>query len=362
MTPIGRRDLLKGGGAALLAGFPPGITAVGEPPPKSPERRIKVGQIGVAHGHATKLSTYRESPDYEVVGIVEPDEALRKRAADLPAFRGLPWMTRDQLLNTPGLEAVLVETRVQDLLETAEHCVAAGKHVHLDKPAGASLPRLRKLLDAATAKGLMVQMGYMYRYNPGVILLRECLIRGWLGEIFEVHAVMSKVVPLADRERFAAFPGGMMFELGCHLIDLIVGLCGKPDVVTPYLRDSASAEVGLMDNTLAVLQYPKVLATVKSSALEVEGFGRRHLVVCGTGGTLQIQPLDDPSVRLTLEKPCGEYRAGTQEIKLPKFVRYVADAAHMAKSLRTGEIQFTTPHDLDVQEAVLRASGMPIDA
>lgn len=358
MTALDRRALLKGSGAALLAGLYPHVAPADDPP----ARRIKVGQIGVGHGHATKLSVYRASPDYEVVGIVEPDEALRRQAESQPAFRGLPWMTREQLLNAPGLEAVLVETRVQDLLENAEHGIAAGKHVHLDKPAGASLPRLRKLLDAATANGLMVQMGYMYRYNPGVILLQQCLARGWLGEIFEVHAVMSKVVPGADRERFAAFPGGMMFELGCHLIDLVVGLCGKPGAVAPYLQDAASAEFGLTDNALAVLQYPRALATVKSSALEVEGFGRRHLVVCGTEGTFQIQPLDDPSVRLALAKPCGEFRAGTQEIPLPKFERYVADAAEMAKSLRTGQIPSTTAHDLDVQETVLRASGMPIDA
>ena len=37
-------------------------------------------------------------------------------------------------------------------------------------------------------------MGYMYRYNPAVVLLREFLKKGWLGEVFEVHAVMSKVV------------------------------------------------------------------------------------------------------------------------------------------------------------------------
>ncbi len=37
-------------------------------------------------------------------------------------------------------------------------------------------------------------MGYMYRYNPAIMLLRECLKQGWLGDVFEVHAVMSKVL------------------------------------------------------------------------------------------------------------------------------------------------------------------------
>ena len=50
---------------------------------RSPTRnkpRIKIGQIGVGHAHATKLQVYRESPDYEVVGIVEPNKELRERA------------------------------------------------------------------------------------------------------------------------------------------------------------------------------------------------------------------------------------------------------------------------------------------
>ena len=54
-------------------------------------------------------------------------------------------------------------------------------------------------LDAAQKKKLLVQMGYMYRYNPAVVLLRQMLDRGWLGEPFEVHTVMSKVVAPAER-------------------------------------------------------------------------------------------------------------------------------------------------------------------
>src|SRR3954451_10459681 len=180
-----RRTFLQLASAALAA------PTLADPP----RPRIKIGQIGVGHAHATKLSAYRDSPDYEVVGVVEPDDALRKRAEDAPPYRGLKWMTRDQLLGTPGLQAVLVETRVRDLLDTAEACVAAGVHVHVDKPAGESLPQLRRVLGAAEKKGLLVQMGYMYRYNPGVVLLRDFLKKGWLGEPFEAHTVMSKVVP-----------------------------------------------------------------------------------------------------------------------------------------------------------------------
>jgi predicted dehydrogenase len=354
-----RREVMKRFGGVAACVLAPALIAAHA---KAAQPRIKIGQIGVGHAHATKLSVYRQSPDYEVVGLVEPDAALRQRAQSQEPFRDLPWMTQEQLLNSPGLEAVLVETRVRDSLDTAEACIAAGKHIHLDKPAGESLPQFRRILDAAARQKLLVQMGYMYRYNPAVVLLREFLQRGWLGEPFEVHAVMSKVYAPADRLRHAEHRGGVMFDLGCHLIDLVVGVLGRPDKVTPYPRHASPQEDQFVDNMLAVLEYPRATATVKSSALEVEGFERRHLVVCGTEGTFHIQPLDNPAARIALSAVRGEYRAGYQEVSFPKYTRYVADAADMARILRGEKASdFSYEHDLTVQKAVLEACGLSLD-
>jgi predicted dehydrogenase len=326
---------------------------------KTSRARIRIGQIGVGHAHANKLSVFRQSPDYEVVGIVEPDETLRKQAESRDPYRDLPWMTQEQLLNVPDLQAVLVETRVRDLLNVAEICIAAGKHIHLDKPAGESLPQFTRILESAAKQNLLLQMGYMYRYNPAVVLLREFLKRGWLGEVFEVHTVMSKVVDPASRIQLAEFRGGMMFELGCHIIDLVVGVLGKPEKVTPFPQHVGPQNDGLVDNMLAVFEYPRATATVKSSALEVNGFDRRHLVVCGTAGTFHIQPLDDPTARVALSMARDSYLRGYQDISFPKYIRYIDDAADMAKIIR-GEkaADFTPEHDLAVQTALLQACGV----
>ncbi len=113
---------------------------------------------------------------------------------------------------------------------------------------------------------------------------------------------------------------------------------------------------------LAVLRYPRAIATVKSSAQEVEGFARRHFVVCGTGGTFHIQPLDAPSARVALSETRGDYKAGYQDITFPKFNRYVADAADMAQVIRgEKESDFTYDHDLAVQRTLLKACGLPLD-
>lgn len=356
MTWQRRRDFLQQCGGACVVGLASALAAAEKPA----KPRIKIGQIGVGHAHASKLSVYRRSDDYEVVGIVEPDAELRQRAEKQAVYKDLKWLTQEQLLGTPGLQAVLVETRVGDLLATAEACVAAGKHIHLDKPAGESLPQFRRILDAAAKQKLLVQMGYMFRYNPAVVRLREFLKKGWLGEVFEVHAVMSKVVPREERKRLAAFPGGMMFELGCHIMDLVIGVLGKPKEVAPFSQHASSIEDKLQDNMLAVLTYPRATATVKSTAMEVEGGERRHLVVCGSEGTFHIQPLDNPSARVALSKTRGEYKKGYQDLRYPKYVRYVDDAADMARILR-GEkpADFSYEHDLTVQEALLKACGRP---
>lgn len=368
MSSTKRRDVLQMIGGALVLPLVPGAASqqqsatAASPAANGIRKKIKIGQIGVGHAHATKLSAFRESGEFEVVGIVEADVELRKQAESNQAYKDLPWMSQEQLLNVPDLQAVLVETHVRDLLKTAEICIEAGKHIHLDKPAGASLPHFQRIVAAAAQKNLLIQMGYMYRYNPAVVLLRDFLRKGWLGEIFEVHTVMSKVVGPESRTQLAEFKGGMMFELGGHITDLVVGILGKPTRVTPFPQHAASVQDSLVDNALAVFEYPHATATVKSSAMEVEGFARRHIVACGTEGTFHIQPLDDPKVRLALSKPRDSYKAEYQDISFPKYTRYVGDAADMAQILR-GEkaTDFSYDHDIAVQTTLLQACAMPLN-
>src|SRR6185369_1341263 len=119
-------------------------------------------------------------------------------------FKDLPFVSREQLLATPGLQLVVVETNVPDLLDAAEAVVEAGQHLHLEKPGGASLPRFRRIIETATRKHLAVQLGYMYRYSPAIVFLRRALADGWLGAPYELNAVMSKVVAPRSRSELAA--------------------------------------------------------------------------------------------------------------------------------------------------------------
>ena len=327
-----------------------------------PTKRIKIGQIGIGHNHASaKMATFRKLADqYEVVGIVEPDPKWRKRRGNHSAYRGLQWMTEEQLLNTKGLEAIAVETDVCDLAATAVRCVRAGMHLHMDKPGGESLGAFKKILDDAGRQGLTVQLGYMYRNNPAIQFCFRAIREGWLGRIFEVDAVMNKKQPLTYRQWLSQFYGGTMYIFGGHLIDLVVTILGRPDRVTPYQRQTHS-DVELPDNGLAVLEYPQATATVRTASLEVEGYQRRQLVVCGDKGTIEIRPLEPPKLRLALEKPCGSFKQGLQEVALPAMPgRYDDQLIELAQVIR-GERPNPYPleHELLVQEVLLAAGGYP---
>jgi len=354
MTTVARSGLL----AAAAAGCPRSSAAAGA----TKGKRVRVGQIGVGHGHASgKMRTLRAlAEDYEVVGVVEPDPRLRKECENDRAYRGLKWMTEEQLLNVEGLRAVAVETTVRDLVPTAARCVAAGMHVHLDKPAGESLPAFKEVLDAAARRGLTVQMGYMFRYNPAFQFCFRAVREGWLGRVFEVHGVIGKRIGAAERKRLLPYRGGTMFELGCHLIDALVCVLGKPQRVTAYARRTRSTEDDLADNQLAVLEYPQAIATIRSALVEVEGTERRQFVVCGEEGTVDIRPLEPPRLRMALRKPRAPYRSGYQEVRLAKMPgRYDDQLIELARIIR-GELSNPYPpsHDLVVEEAVLRASGL----
>jgi predicted dehydrogenase len=302
------------------------------------------------------------------VGIVESNPEWRKRRGNDPAYRGLTWMTEEQLLGTKGLNAVAVETDVCDLVPTAARCIDAGMHLHLDKPGGESLAPFKKLIDEAGRRKLTVQLGYMYRNNPAIQFCQRAVREGWLGQIFEVHAVMSRQHSLAYRRWLSQFRGGTMYIFGCHLIDLVVSMLGKPDRITPFQRQTHS-DVRLYDNGLAVLEYPKTTCTIRTASLEVEGYQRRQLVVCGDKGTIEIRPLETFDIRppqplkleLTLSSPRESFKKGSQEVVFPKPPgRYDDQLIELARIIR-GEIENPYPlsHELMVQEALLAAIDYP---
>lgn len=310
---------------------------------------LRIGQIGTEHAHAAgKMQAMLSLPSlWEVVGVAAPK-----------GYPGVPLLTEEQLLNTPGLKAVAVETTIEKSCPAALRCIQAGLHVHLDKPGALKHDEFKAMRLEAEKRGVTVQMGYMLRYNPAFELLFQAVREGWLGEITEIDAAMGKLADQATRQKIGALGGGGLFELGCHIIDAVVTLLGKPQQVTAF--STPAGNDGVKDNQMAVLQYSKATAVIRCNHADPFGGPRRRFSVTGTEGTLEILPMESGKVSLSLTKPHGSYKKGTQSFQLdvPKG-RYDKEFMDLAAVARGDKpLAWNATHDITVHETVLRASGV----
>ncbi len=319
---------------------------------------IKIGQIGIGHNHGEgKMLAVRKFPElFEVIGFAEDNEEWIKKRGNLRGYDGLKRYSTDELIKK--CDALLIETDVWNLTEIAQKCIDAGKHIHMDKPASGTLEEYKRVLDGAKAKGLIVQLGYMYRYNPAIQKCFEMIKDGELGEIVSVNAEMSTCHSCEYRTWLKNFGGGIMYILGSHLVDLIVYMLGKPEKINSFLKQTGLDGVEVEDNNLAVLEYKKALARIFVSSVEVNGWERRQLYVSGSKGTVSIVPIESPT-KMTfsnLKIAQNSYEALNENVvveEIPMDCRYDSMMQDFYDYV-TGkkENPFTYEHEYAVQEVI----------
>jgi predicted dehydrogenase len=233
-------------------------------------------------------------PDvFEVVGYALVENERVECADALFVFDGYPELSLDEILNDPTIEAVTVETDEIHLTKYATLAVEHGKHIHMEKPGSQNLADFENLIDEVRRRKKVFHTGYMYRYNPFVKQILAEIKAGEFGDIHSVEAHMDcKHLPGQVVDWLATFKGGMMFYLGCHLVDLVMLIKGVPDRVIPLNTATGIDGVDTEDLGFAVMQYPNAVVVVRMGGTEIGGFNRRQLVICGEKRTVEIKPLE----------------------------------------------------------------------
>lgn len=325
---------------------------------------VRIGQVGTKHGHARgKWRALETNDQVEAVGVWEPDPEARAAEQEHEAYAGVRWCaSADDLLLDPSVVAIAVEGRNDESLAMAHAAVDAGKHLWFDKPAGDDWPGFQSLMAKAADRGLYVQMGYMFRYQPGFQQIAEWVQSGLLGHVFAIRAHMSTWIPLASCEAQGVHKGGIFYDLAGHMLDQIVSHLGRPNRVTLFARNDDTPEVlTYSDNTLGVFEFDRALASVDVAAMEPKPQARRFEVY-GTRGTAVTEPFDPgDTIRLVLVEPTLEYAAGEQVLQLPTVTRqqlYERELLAFLATLRGDQPPDRSPeHELVVQETLLRATG-----
>ena len=150
--------------------------------------KVRTGMLGTGHSHFSgKLKAMMDSPLFEIAGVVGESTAAVKN----PAYAGLRWMSEAEMLNDPSIQLIVVECRAWEALPWGKKVIAAGKHLHLEKPPGNEYKPFRELVEEARKKNLRLQTGYLWRWHEGLNAAIEAAKKGWLGEVFMVRGTMS---------------------------------------------------------------------------------------------------------------------------------------------------------------------------
>jgi predicted dehydrogenase len=284
-----------------------------------------------------------------------------------PLIPGYRTFRRAEDLLHEDLDGVVVEGQVYQNLGLARLALESGRPVMLEKPAGTDLDEFRRLIELAHRKHLRVQLIYLFRYMSAIVELTSRVRRGELGSIYEFRARLPKDLPTYDRflQELRPYKGGIFFEMAGHVIDLMVALLGRPESVTPFLAHHHTVPAAtFVDNGVAVFGYPHAWGIIEVPALEVARHSRR-IEVYGTKGACVIPHLGSGHLANKDVQPIEVYREGDtdwQRIDLPAQTLQIRDLREFAACISGRKApDFDTTHDLNVQEALLRASGMQVN-
>lgn len=328
--------------------------------------KIRMAQYGTKHGHSGgKLLSMLENPDVEVVGVYEPDPTRREAAiaSREEQYRRVRWFDHlNEILGDSSIVAVSSEGLNSKSLLQTEELVNAGKHVWYDKPAGDNWADYQRMMAAVKKQGVYLQMGYMFRYHHGFRQVADWVKSGLLGNVFSVRAHMSTWLNAAQQEVISEHYGGILFDLGGHMLDQVCWLLGRPNRVTSFLHNHGGIVPAFKDNCLGVFEFDKALAFIDIAALETRPMARRFEVYGTKGAAIIVEPFEPAhTLRLTLEEASGGYEKGVTMIPVPEQGRqamYDLELEAFVRVLR-GEQAPDRPyeHEIVVQETLLRATG-----
>jgi predicted dehydrogenase len=179
--------------------------------------RIRTGIVGCGYlgRHHARILT--ELPDSEPVGFVEPDDAAA--SAIEAAYGGAGLVRRPSVrdLLGAGAAAVIVASPTSTHAEVAEELLSRGADVLVEKPVTATLAEADRLVALARAKGRVLQVGHIERFNPAVVAVRPLVTD---VKFIEAHRLGVFVPRALDVD--------VVLDLLVHDLDIALDLVGRP--------------------------------------------------------------------------------------------------------------------------------------
>jgi len=192
---------------------------------------VGIGVIGCGNISSAYLKAAKYFPILDIVALADAHPAAAEaRAAEF----GLRAASVEDLLDDPAVEIVLNLTVPTAHVEVGLKALAAGKHVHSEKPLGVNVAEARRLIDAAEAKGLRIGCAPDTFLGGAHQTARQCVDQGLIGR--PIGGTAFFMCP--GHERWHPNPGfyyqtggGPMLDMGPYYVTDLVNLFGPVESV-----------------------------------------------------------------------------------------------------------------------------------
>ena len=288
------------------------------------------GFMGRAHAHAVRaLPLYYPGADFRArlacVATRSADAAARAKE-DL----GFSAATADyrELIARDDVHVVSVCTPNELHEEMALAVLKAGKHLYIDKPLAVTGESALHIAEAArTAKGFS-KVAFNLRHYPATMRLKELADAGELGEILQFSARYLHAGSI-DPDRPIGWKqqkqGGVLLDMGSHVLDMVTWLMGYPERVSCSLRTlysrrprrDGSVETELSDDhALMTLIMPGgAMGTVEASKIATGALDEMTIEIRGAKGAAIFTTMQPNYLRFfdqsRPERPLGGARGFT---------------------------------------------------
>ena len=216
--------------------------------------RLRLGLIGCGGMGAQHSTRFAKMADRTVVTAAAEIQPQRRNLAaqQLPGAKIVS--DYHDLLN--DVDAVLIALPHHLHHRATLDCLEAGKHVLLEKPMANSEQQCLDLIAAQQCSGLTLMIAYCMRFHPLVSRMKQLLDKNQYGECFQVSIWTEQFTDAPEGHWFRSaeqLGGGQFFSHGCHYIDILLWLLGRPvrgvhigtNLCTPWMEKEGTSNATL---------------------------------------------------------------------------------------------------------------------
>ncbi len=174
---------------------------------------LNVGVVGIGHLGNYHLQKYRKIEHVEIVGVADCDLARAEKAAGI--FNCSAYSDHRRLVE--NVDAVSITVPARDHHTVARDFLIAGKDVLIEKPFTATLPEADELIRLAAEKNLILQVGFIERFNPAVVALDKVIRQPMFIESHRLHPFIERGTDV-----------DVVLDLMIHDLDLILHYVPSP--------------------------------------------------------------------------------------------------------------------------------------